>query len=188
MGALRFFLSIFSISLFSCASASAPNVPSYFEIHGHRGAMARRPENTISAFRYALSVGVKTLELDLGISKDMKVVVNHDFEVNTDYCVPKNPKLVNVVKPLIHSLTLKEIQSYDCGSIKKKGRRRAPAEPSPACRCSASPAAPRRRRAASRCRTRARRRTRSLPTSTPPWWCRAVGRSRPASRRRGGAL
>jgi glycerophosphoryl diester phosphodiesterase len=95
-------------------------LPSYFEIHGHRGAMARMPENTLPAFQYAIGLGVTALELDLGVTKDERVVVNHDFEVNTDQCIPRIPALVGVKKPLVHKLNLKEVQSYDCGSIQKK--------------------------------------------------------------------
>jgi hypothetical protein len=82
--------------------------------------MARMPENTLPAFQYAIGLGVTALELDLGVTKDERVVVNHDFEVNTDQCIPRIPALVGVKKPLVHKLNLKEVQSYDCGSIQKK--------------------------------------------------------------------
>ena len=34
-------------------------------VHGHRGARARRPENTIPAFEYAIAQGVDALEMDM---------------------------------------------------------------------------------------------------------------------------
>lgn len=47
-------------------------------VHGHRGARARRPENTLEAFRYAIKQGADALELDVTVTKDDVVVVSHD--------------------------------------------------------------------------------------------------------------
>lgn len=49
-----------------------------FEIQGHRGCRGLMPENTLEAFRKVIDLGVDTLELDVVISKDRKVVVSHD--------------------------------------------------------------------------------------------------------------
>ncbi len=48
------------------------------EVHGHRGARAILPENTIAGFEYAISVGVDAIELDVVVSRDDVVVVSHD--------------------------------------------------------------------------------------------------------------
>src|SRR5437016_371599 len=34
-------------------------------VHGHRGARAMRPENTLPAFEYAIGAGVDVIELDM---------------------------------------------------------------------------------------------------------------------------
>ena len=47
-------------------------------VHGHRGARALRPENTLPAFDYAIEQGVDCLELDMAVTKDNVVVVSHD--------------------------------------------------------------------------------------------------------------
>jgi len=47
-------------------------------VHGHRGARARRPENTLSAFQYAIRCGVDAIEMDLVLTGDGHVVVAHD--------------------------------------------------------------------------------------------------------------
>lgn len=49
-----------------------------FDWEGHRGARGLMPENTIPAMLEALKLGVTTLELDVVISRDRKVVVSHD--------------------------------------------------------------------------------------------------------------
>lgn len=47
-------------------------------IVAHRGASSTSPENTISAFREALTAGVNFIECDIQITKDEKIVVYHD--------------------------------------------------------------------------------------------------------------
>lgn len=86
------------------------------EIQGHRGARARFPENTLPAFEYALKIGVDTLELDLGVSKDNVLVVSHDPHVLPEICLPKSGK-APTPPPLLRSLTVAEIKNYDCGSL-----------------------------------------------------------------------
>ena len=55
-----------------------------FDIQGHRGARGHLPENTLPAFRLALEMGVDTLELDVGVTRDGVVVVHHDRRLNPD--------------------------------------------------------------------------------------------------------
>ena len=47
-------------------------------VHGHRGARARMPENTLAAFQYAVSCGADAIEMDLVLTGDGQVVVCHD--------------------------------------------------------------------------------------------------------------
>jgi glycerophosphoryl diester phosphodiesterase len=93
-----------------------------FDIQGHRGARALRPENTLAAFRYALSnPDISTLELDTGVSADGQLVVSHDRAVNGSHCLdtapafPGDPQFPYVGK-LIHDLTLAQLKTLDCGS------------------------------------------------------------------------
>jgi glycerophosphoryl diester phosphodiesterase len=79
-------------------------------VHGHRGARARRPENTIPAFRYAIEQGVDVLELDVAVTKDNVAVVSHDPLINATIC--SGPK----TGIAIHTLTLAELHEYDCGA------------------------------------------------------------------------
>ena len=78
-------------------------------VHGHRGARARRPENTIPAFRYAIEQGVDVLELDVAVTKDNVAVVSHDPLINATIC--SGPK----TGIPIHTLSLAELHEYDCG-------------------------------------------------------------------------
>lgn len=82
------------------------------EIHGHRGARAMRPENTIPAFAYAIAQGVDVLELDMAVTKDGVVVVSHDPILHPPVCSGPAPMAA------IHDLTLAEVRQWDCGRIR----------------------------------------------------------------------
>jgi len=79
-------------------------------VHGHRGARALRPENTLPAFEYAISIGVDALEMDIAVTKDDVLVVSHDPYLPDTIC--SGPKS----KPVIRTLSLEELRAYDCGS------------------------------------------------------------------------
>jgi glycerophosphoryl diester phosphodiesterase len=49
-----------------------------FDLQGHRGAAGLAPENSLEAFAIALAVGVTTLELDVGVTRDGAVIVDHE--------------------------------------------------------------------------------------------------------------
>jgi len=49
-----------------------------FDKQGHRGCRGLMPENTIPAMVRALELGVTTLEMDVVITKDKKVVLSHE--------------------------------------------------------------------------------------------------------------
>src|SRR3954462_7887792 len=55
-----------------------------FDIEAHRGGRALFPENTLPAFANALSMGVDTLELDIGVTSDGMIVVSHERGLNPD--------------------------------------------------------------------------------------------------------
>jgi len=52
------------------------------QIIAHRGASGYKPENTISSFTKALSMGIDMIELDVHLTADGKLVVIHDETVD----------------------------------------------------------------------------------------------------------
>jgi len=80
-------------------------------VHGHRGARAMRPENTIPAFEYAIAAGVDVLELDMAVTKDNVLVVSHDPYLEPPVC--NGPQS----KAAIHQLTLAQVREWDCGKV-----------------------------------------------------------------------
>jgi glycerophosphoryl diester phosphodiesterase len=84
-------------------------------VHGHRGARAMRPENTLPAFEYAIASGVDVLELDMAVTKDNVLVVSHDPYLEAPVCSGPRPKTA------IHELTLAEVREWDCGKVQNPG-------------------------------------------------------------------
>lgn len=52
--------------------------PHELRLYGHRGASARRPENTLAAFHQAVEDGATALEIDVHRTADDHLVVAHD--------------------------------------------------------------------------------------------------------------
>ncbi|MEO7653318.1 MAG: glycerophosphodiester phosphodiesterase [Bryobacteraceae bacterium] len=99
---------------------------SRIEVHGHRGARAVRPENTIPAFEYAIEAGVDVLELDMAVTKDDVVVVSHDPLLNPEIC--KGPGAPRAIR----ALTFAELRQWDCGALRNpKYPRQTPAPGTP---------------------------------------------------------
>src|SRR5262245_48572737 len=63
-------------------AAPLPPPPRKPLIFGHRGAKGEAPENTLSGFSYARSVGVEAFELDVHLSADHELMVIHDATVD----------------------------------------------------------------------------------------------------------
>ena len=97
-----------------------------FDLQGHRGARGLAPENTIEAFSTALSIGVTTLELDIGMTRDGVLVVHHDEWLNPDITRRPDGTFLSRRGPAIYSITLEEVKRYDVGRI-KPGRLMLPA-------------------------------------------------------------
>ena len=95
--------------------------PPALDIQGHRGARGLFPENTLVGFRKTIEMGVTTLELDLNLSKDLGLIVYHDPYINQNLCLDANGDSIATdmlgYGPLISNLTLKEIKTFDCGSL-----------------------------------------------------------------------
>jgi glycerophosphoryl diester phosphodiesterase len=94
-------------------SSAAP-----FDLQGHRGARGLAPENTLPAFARALSIGVSTLELDVGITEDRVVVVHHNRRLNPDIARGTDGRWLRAPTRPIRELTFHELQRYDVGRIR----------------------------------------------------------------------
>jgi glycerophosphoryl diester phosphodiesterase len=104
--------------LWAILALIAPMTATAFDLQGHRGARGLAPENTLQAFATALSIGVTTLELDTGVTKDGVVVIHHDRRLNPDIARGPDGRWVEAPAPLIHELSFEELRRYDVGRLR----------------------------------------------------------------------
>ncbi|MCD4743946.1 MAG: hypothetical protein K8R67_15905 [Desulfobacteraceae bacterium] len=85
------------------------------DLQGHRGARGLYPENTISAFQYAIEQKMTTLELDTNLTKDGNLIVYHDSSINPNLCLDSKGNPAQSTRIL--DMTLEDLKKLDCGSL-----------------------------------------------------------------------
>jgi len=113
-------LPLFAAVLLACSGPAATvdqASQGIVDVQGHRGARGLRPENTLAGFEHALALGVTTLELDLGMTRDGILVVTHDPRVSGSLCTAPDGSPIPEPGPLVLELSLAELQAFDCGSL-----------------------------------------------------------------------
>ena len=81
-------------------------------IIGHRGAKGIAPENSLSGFKKAVELGIDGIELDVHFTKDGKLIVIHDMDLQ---------RLAGLRIP-IKQLTFKELKEYDISKFFTKNQ------------------------------------------------------------------
>lgn len=89
-----------------------------FDIEAHRGGRGLLPENTLPAFANALSMGVDTLELDVGVTADGEVVVSHERGLNPDLARDASGAYVAPPGTPFVKLQFADVRRYDVGQIR----------------------------------------------------------------------
>ena len=89
-----------------------------FDKQGHRGARGLMPENTIPSMFKAIDLGVTTLEMDLAVTRDKRIIVSHDPHFN--HFITTNPEgsaltEAEASKLLFYQMNYEEISKYDVG-------------------------------------------------------------------------
>jgi glycerophosphoryl diester phosphodiesterase len=97
--------------------AGAKEATPMFDLQAHRGGRGLRPENTLAAFRHALGLGVSTLELDCGVTRDGVVVVSHDTRLNPDITRDAEGQFLAAPGERIGALAFAELERFDVGRI-----------------------------------------------------------------------
>lgn len=103
-------------------SCSAPvktilSVP-VFDLEGHRGCRGLMPENTIPAMIKAVELGVTTLEMDVVVTKDRKLILSHEPFFNHEITTKPDGKPVSAEEERslnIYQMTYEETRRYDVG-------------------------------------------------------------------------
>ncbi len=107
--------------LLAACSSPGTGTPT-FDLQGHRGARGLAPENTLAAFERALEVGVSTLELDIGITRDGVPVIAHDPKLNPNLTREATGRWLEATGPAIVDVDLAELGRYDVGRLKPDTR------------------------------------------------------------------
>ena len=104
---------------FSFMVLSIFNPKPKIDVQGHRGCRGLLPENSIPAFQKAIDLGVNTLEIDLIVSKDKKVVVSHDPYLSHEIALDPSGNEISISEEKsynLYTMTYDSIKMYDCGS------------------------------------------------------------------------
>ncbi len=104
---------------FSTESAGQRPILDPFDWQGHRGCRGLLPENTIPAFLKALEFPVQTLELDLAVSREHRLIISHEPWFSSEICSHPDGKPVKKAEAQqlrIFEMTVQQIRAFDCGS------------------------------------------------------------------------
>ena len=89
-----------------------------FDLQGHRGCRGLMPENTVSAMVTALDLGVTTLEMDVVVSKDNKIVVSHEPWFGHEITTKPDGTFIKPGEDMqynLYQMNYDEIAKYDVG-------------------------------------------------------------------------
>jgi glycerophosphoryl diester phosphodiesterase len=89
-----------------------------FSLQGHRGARALFPENTLAGFQATIAMGIRTIELDVGVTRDGAVVVHHDPALNPNTTRDRSGAWLRKPGPLLRELTLADLREFDVGRLR----------------------------------------------------------------------
>lgn len=106
------------------AGSHAPRAPAVarsgvhgpLEVIGNRGARAVLPAGTLAGYAHALAAGVDTLEVDVAVSKDDRVIVTSDLELDEEHCLLSDRARPGPPRP-VRTMTLSDLKRYDCGTL-----------------------------------------------------------------------
>ncbi len=113
-------LFLFGILIVMGCQPQRDPLPEGFEIQGHRGAMGLKPENTLPGFFKAVDLGVTTIEFDLAVSKEHKLVISHEPWFRADICMQPDGSLIPRDQERsfrLYEMRYETIEQFDCGSL-----------------------------------------------------------------------
>jgi glycerophosphoryl diester phosphodiesterase len=92
----------------SCSRSCShrPDLQAAMLLIAHRGASGHAPENTMAAFKKAVTLGAAFIETDLQLTRDARLVAIHDETVN---------RTTNG-KGAVHDMSLADLRRLDAGS------------------------------------------------------------------------
>ncbi|NIF05260.1 glycerophosphodiester phosphodiesterase [Chryseobacterium sp. Tr-659] len=89
-----------------------------FDKQAHRGGKSLYPENTIPAMKNALEMNITTLEMDLAVTKDKKVILSHDAFLSPELVTKPDGTYIPRDSGFyykIYDMPYTKIQTFDVG-------------------------------------------------------------------------
>jgi len=109
------------VMIMAGCKSDIPELPECFDLQGHRGAMGLKPENTIPGFLHAVDHHVDTIEFDLAVTKEHKLVISHEPWFRSDICLHPDGSLISTQDERsfrLYDYLYAEIAEFDCGSLR----------------------------------------------------------------------
>jgi len=109
-------------NIYSNEIQAQTKVPKEFPVfykEGHRGGTGLMPENTIPAMKNAVDVGANVIEVDVYTSKDGKVMITHDPQINWKISLTPDGKELTeeeAKKYPVHQMNYDDVRKFDVGS------------------------------------------------------------------------
>lgn len=88
------------------------------DIQGHRGCRGHLPENSIPAFIEAIKMGVTTLEMDVVVTSDHRVVVSHEPFLSSEICLDTTGIEISENEQMnfnIYEMSYSTLSKFECG-------------------------------------------------------------------------
>ena len=99
-------LKSFVVALFTLASTTVYAQSNEIIVLAHRGGCGEGMENTLGTFEKTLAVGIKSFEIDVRITKDGKIVLQHDDTLKRTAGVDK--RVEDMTEKELREITLKD--------------------------------------------------------------------------------
>jgi glycerophosphoryl diester phosphodiesterase len=99
-------------------SDSQKPITGIFDKQGHRGCRGLLPENTIAAMLHALGLGISTLEMDVVVTKDKKLILSHEPFFNHEISTKPDGSPVTEAEEKslnIYRMDYETVKTYDVG-------------------------------------------------------------------------
>ncbi len=100
------FLKLFAIAILALVSTNAFAQTNEIILLAHRGGCGEGMENTIGTFEKTLAAGIKAFEIDVRITKDGKIVLQHDETLKRTAGIDK--RVEDLTEKELREITLKD--------------------------------------------------------------------------------
>lgn len=94
------------------------NLDTYFDFEAHRGGRDARPENTLYSYAYAIEMGATSIECDMQLTADGRIVMSHNPILNGEITRGADGKYLTAADKFdMRTMTVEEIKKFNVASV-----------------------------------------------------------------------